>query len=114
MATKEICSNCGYVGQAKKVTKGSTLMELVLWLCFIFPGLIYSMWRLTTKHLACPKCGATDPGHKISRQQRNAISTTIQLVVIAILLIWGGTHLWRTVVPMAKELLGKPQTEQTR
>ena len=59
MATKEICSNCGYIGQAKKVTKGSTLMELVLWLCFIFPGLIYSMWRLTTKHLACPQCGAT-------------------------------------------------------
>lgn len=59
MAKIEICSNCGYSGQAKKVTKGSTLMELVLWLCFIFPGLIYSIWRLTTKHMACPKCAAS-------------------------------------------------------
>lgn len=59
MAKIEICSNCGYTGQPKKVTKGSTLMELVLWLCFIFPGLIYSIWRLTTKHMACPKCGAS-------------------------------------------------------
>ena len=50
---------------------------------------------VSTAAKTCPKCGATDPGHKISRQQRNAISTTIQLVVIAILLIWGGTHLWR-------------------
>ena len=58
MATKEICSNCGYIGQAKKVTKGSILIELVLWL-MIIPGLIYSLWRLTTKHLACPQCGAT-------------------------------------------------------
>lgn len=59
MAKIEICSHCGYTGQAKKVTKGSTLMELVLWLCFIIPGLIYSMWRLTTKHLACPQCGGS-------------------------------------------------------
>lgn len=58
MAKNEICSNCGYMGQAKKVTKGSILIEIVLWLCFLIPGLIYSIWRLTSKHLACPKCGA--------------------------------------------------------
>ena len=71
-------------------------------------------YQVDTSALACPKCGATDPGHKISRQQRNVISTSVQMVVIAILLIWGGSHLWRTVVPMAKELLGKPQAEQTQ
>lgn len=60
MARNEICPNCGYMGQAKKITKGSILIELVLWLCFIIPGLIYSIWRLTTKHLACPSCGATN------------------------------------------------------
>ena len=70
--------------------------------------------QVDTSALACPKCGATDPGHRISRQQRNVISTSVQLVVIVILLIWGGSHLWRTVVPMAKELLGKPQAEQPR
>jgi hypothetical protein len=60
MAREEICSNCGHTGKAKKVTKGSTLIELVLWLCFIIPGLIYSLWRLTSRHLACPQCGATN------------------------------------------------------
>ncbi|MBX6334375.1 YqaE/Pmp3 family membrane protein [Candidatus Saccharibacteria bacterium] len=58
MAKTEICPNCGYMGQAKKVTKGSILIEIVLWLCFLIPGLIYSIWRLTSKHLACPQCGA--------------------------------------------------------
>lgn len=59
MAKTEICSNCGFTGTAKKVTKGSTLMELILWLCFIFPGLLYSMWRLSSKHMACAQCGST-------------------------------------------------------
>lgn len=58
MASNEICPNCGYVGHAKRITKGSTLMELFLWLCFLLPGLIYSIWRLSSKHDACPKCGA--------------------------------------------------------
>ena len=47
-------------------------------------------YQVDTSALACPKCGATDPGHKISRQQRNIISISIQAVVIAILLIY--TH----------------------
>jgi len=59
MANNDICTNCGYTGQAKKITKGSTVIELVLWLCLFFPGLLYSVWRLTTRHLACPKCGGT-------------------------------------------------------
>jgi len=54
---KYICSTCGYVGKPKSATSGSFLMELVLWLLLILPGIIYSIWRLTTKHLVCPKCG---------------------------------------------------------
>ena len=60
MARSEICPNCGYTGKAKSITKGSILIELVLWLFFIIPGLIYSLWRLTTRHPACPQCGATN------------------------------------------------------
>lgn len=71
-------------------------------------------YQVDTSALACPKCGATDPGHKISRQQRNIISTSVQVVIILILLVWGGSYLWRTVVPMAKELILKPQSEQTQ
>lgn len=32
-------------------------IELVLWLCFIIPGLIYSLWRLSTRSPGCPSCG---------------------------------------------------------
>ena len=52
-----ICTTCGHVGLPDRVTKGSFLIELALWLFFIVPGLIYSIWRLTTKHDACPMCG---------------------------------------------------------
>lgn len=50
------CALCGYVGPAKRVTKGSFLIELLLWFFFIIPGLIYSIWRLSNKVKICPKC----------------------------------------------------------
>jgi hypothetical protein len=57
VATARICAACGTVGNVKRVTRGSILIEIVLWLCFLLPGLIYSIWRLTTRHTACGACG---------------------------------------------------------
>ena len=54
--SKMICQDCGTTGVPKKVTKGSIWIEIILWLCFLIPGLIYSIWRLTTRYDACPKC----------------------------------------------------------
>lgn len=56
--SKMICAVCGSVSNPKTVTKGSIFIELVLWLCFIIPGVIYSIWRLTTRHEACRECGS--------------------------------------------------------
>ncbi len=53
---KHICLNCGTQGNPSKHTKGSIWIELVLWLLFIVPGLLYSLWRLTSKVLVCPSC----------------------------------------------------------
>jgi hypothetical protein len=53
-----ICSRCGTAGDAKTRTGGSILIELVLWCCFIVPGLIYSIWRLTSRKQVCAACGA--------------------------------------------------------
>jgi hypothetical protein len=50
------CPNCKYEGEGIMYTKGSFLMEVFLWLLFIVPGVFYSVWRLTTKGLVCPKC----------------------------------------------------------
>ncbi len=53
------CATCGATGKPKTRTKGSILIELVLWLMFIVPGLIYSIWRLSTRAQVCSNCGAT-------------------------------------------------------
>ena len=53
-----ICTNCGYRGGAKRITKGGILMEIVLWLMLLLPGLIYSIWRLASRYKGCPQCGA--------------------------------------------------------
>lgn len=50
------CMTCGADTKAKTVTQGSTLIELVLWLCFIVPGLIYSIWRVSSRFDACAQC----------------------------------------------------------
>jgi len=51
-----ICSICGTIADPIRITKGSFLVELGLWFFFLVPGLIYSLWRLTTKFDACPQC----------------------------------------------------------
>lgn len=53
---QSVCTACGFVGKPKKITKGNVLVELILWLFFIIPGLIYSIWRLSSRYTACPNC----------------------------------------------------------
>jgi hypothetical protein len=54
------CKKCGNVGPTKRIMKGSFVMEVVLWFLLLLPGLIYSVWRLTTKGRGCPVCGSED------------------------------------------------------
>ena len=61
-----------------------------------------------TTALACPACGATDPGHKMSRQQRDLIVLLIQLVVGTALVFGAGSWIWSTVGPIVKTQLSKP------
>lgn len=35
------------------------MIEVILWLMFLVPGIIYSIWRLTSRHRACAMCGGT-------------------------------------------------------
>lgn len=50
------CLDCGTTGKAKMITKGSTAIEVIAWLAFIVPGLIYSFWRLNSRKQACATC----------------------------------------------------------
>ena len=56
MSEKYICTNCGYEGRPVSYTPGSFWLELVLWLFFLLPGLVYSIWRLSARKKVCPKC----------------------------------------------------------
>jgi hypothetical protein len=56
LAKTMVCSHCGCQGIPRTITKGSFVIELVLWCCFFIPGLIYSCWRLTSRYEACPFC----------------------------------------------------------
>ena len=49
------CMNCkAYSPFARN--KGSGWIELILWLCYIVPGVIYSIWRRTGNNKLCPVC----------------------------------------------------------
>ena len=71
------CAVCGHVGPTRTVTPGSFLIELILWLFIIIPGLIYSIWRHSARHEVCAACGnralvplGTPAGQDILNRQR--------------------------------------------
>jgi hypothetical protein len=54
-----VCDECGFVGPARKPRKrGSALMERLIWVLFLFPGIFYSFWRRSDRLPECPKCGS--------------------------------------------------------
>lgn len=55
-AKKWICPRCGTMSDARSQPDGSCLIEGLLWLCFIIPGLIYSLWRFSTYKHRCSGC----------------------------------------------------------
>lgn len=59
MAQKLVCTACGHLGEPRVTTKGSTLIEIILWCFFLVPGIIYSIWRRSKKPKVCRVCGGT-------------------------------------------------------
>lgn len=54
-----VCLHCGHEGVAKISCKGSALLEALLWLALILPGLLFSVWRFSTRERVCAACGQT-------------------------------------------------------
>lgn len=53
----------------------SPVVDIMLWLAFVFPGLLYSLWRQSTRQLVCPTCekatlilANTPAGRKLAAQ----------------------------------------------
>ena len=51
-----LCRNCGFTGVG--TLPGHGWLELILWLCYLIPGLIYTAWRRSSRRHICPRCRA--------------------------------------------------------
>ena len=52
----KVCADCGWIGGPRSRLKGSIGFEVLYWLLFLVPGVIYSIWRLTTRRDVCAAC----------------------------------------------------------
>ena len=66
------CTHCGHTGKPKRITKGTMGTELLLLLLGILPGILYGVWRLTSRYEGCPRCLAPHmiPKYSPRAQQR--------------------------------------------
>ncbi len=53
---KYICMECGCQRDPVKAKRGLLVVEIFMWLLYIVPGVIYSIWRRVRKHEICSKC----------------------------------------------------------
>lgn len=107
-----ICTTCGYVRNNEGSIKGNILIELILWCMFLLPGIIYSIYRSSSKQKVCPQCKnptmipVTSPiGEKlyasheatltpekkqeeIKKEISKKKSDKIVKIIIAILIVW--------------------------
>ena len=63
--------------------------------------------QVDTSAEACPGCGATNPGRKMSRQQHDLIVLLIQLLIGTALVFWAGNAAWNAVGPIIKQQMEK-------
>lgn len=55
MAQKMICTNCGHQGRPKRKTRAGMMLEILLWIFFVVPGLVFTIWRQANRY-RCPRC----------------------------------------------------------
>lgn len=53
----KICRDCGTLNVDTAALPGSGWIEAVLWLSYLLPGLIYSIWRRSMRQRVCLACG---------------------------------------------------------
>ena len=55
-----ICTRCGTAHSTSTALPGSGWIELVLWLMWLVPGVVYSIWRRSKRRPVCAECGSHD------------------------------------------------------
>ena len=77
----KFCKSCGKIVTPRNTVKGSFFVEVILWLLFLLPGMIYSIWRSATKAKVCPSCGSKElieASSPLARQLQNNIAKQMQ------------------------------------
>ena len=61
-----LCTRCLETIRPTSGVRGSFLIELglwataIIWLPLILLGILYSVWRMTTRRKQCPRCSSTE------------------------------------------------------
>jgi hypothetical protein len=58
---ERICTHCHTRVTPEVHTPGSAGLELLAWIFFLVPGLLYSLWRRNARTLICPVCKSPNP-----------------------------------------------------
>lgn len=61
MAAEFYCTACGSVGAPRTHNRGSSAIEILLLICGIIPGILYSAWRKGRVDRFCRACRAPNP-----------------------------------------------------
>jgi hypothetical protein len=51
-----LCTHCGKRGYPVLAPRGHVFFEVILWVCYVVPGIIYSIWRRVRTKEVCPFC----------------------------------------------------------
>lgn len=79
------CLYCGFVGEPGQKTPGTVSTEVGLWLFFVVPGLLYSVWRRLARQQRCAKCGNT---HIVAAESPVAQAALLKLSPTSSLDLW--------------------------
>jgi hypothetical protein len=58
-AAEVYCRNCGHVGSPLSLRRGSRILECLLYVLVVVPGVAYTLWRKRSQYLACAQCRGT-------------------------------------------------------
>jgi hypothetical protein len=107
------CVDCGHVGLPKRAIKGSSLVELLLLICFIIPGHIYSAWRSSSRHNTCDVCGGSNivpvdspVGRKLVESSGKTIAQITKETETATQISWKPIAIWSCGVIVALFVIG--------
>ena len=56
LTKKYVCMECSCQRDPIWVKRGWLIVEIVMWLLYVLPGVIYSIWRRVRKQQVCPNC----------------------------------------------------------